>query len=129
MLDLVKAHVGRHKVVYTTCGVVVIGGVAFYLGVRFGSAGTVANKASNKAMVAFGDQTIKIITVIQRDGSGHPGYPVMNMLTKEWWPSAKACATKEGISETVLSGCLNGKFSDVNGVPYSWVSFVPTPIA
>lgn len=125
--DRVKNHISEHKTIYTAGTIVVVGGVAFYLGARFGSANAVTNKASNKAMIVFGDQTIKIITVVQRDGRGHPGYPVMNMITKEWWKSATACAEAEGIPIGLLRGCLQGKFSDVDGVPYAWVSLVPVP--
>jgi len=121
----VKAHVKRHKVAYTVGGVVVVVGVAYYVGVRRGSTGAV--KATNKAYVAIGDQTINITTVIKRDGRGHPGYPVMNLDTKEWWPSAHACAKSEKISETLLAGNLQGKNPHVNGKRYSWFSLVPTP--
>lgn len=124
-LEKVKTHINKHKTKYWAGSLVVVAGVTYLVTRNSG----VTTKASNKAGIVFGDQIINITTVVKRNGRGHPGYPVMNMITGEWWTSAKACADAEGISKKVLSGHLKGKFRDVNGIIYSWVSLVPTPIA
>lgn len=82
-----------------------------------------ANIASH---FSFGDKTINITTVLNRAGRGHPGWPVQNLETNQVFFSQKQAADAFGISETFLSGHLQGKYPDANGLHFQRVNLVPT---
>jgi len=67
-------------------------------------------------------QTMKITTVLDREGRGHPGWPVRNLETKRVDLSQKAAADFFGINEGILSGHLKGKFEDANGLHFERVN-------
>lgn len=70
-------------------------------------------------------QTVNVLTVVEREGRGHPGWPVRNLETKRIDLSQKSAAQHFGIPEKVLSGHLNGKFDDVDGLHFERVSLTP----
>jgi hypothetical protein len=59
--------------------------------------------------------TNNIITVIERDGRGHPGYLVRCLETNEIFPSQKEAARTMGVYPSLISGHLRGKLPDVDG--------------
>ena len=133
MLKEVKAHIGRHKVAYFTGSVVVIAGITYVImrsniaqgamggaNARGGFANTASINFSNKAR-------INITTVLDREGRGHPGWPVQNLETKQVFFSQRDAAKAFNIPEGVLSGHLQGKFPDVDNLHFERVNLVPAP--
>lgn len=59
--------------------------------------------------------TNNTVTVIKRDGRGHPGYPVMDLDTGDFWFTQGESARALNAWPSVVSGHLNGKLPDVNG--------------
>lgn len=125
----IKDHLERHKVLYScaTTGMVFAGitclimrsnavrGAACINGIRGVPSNTASFNFKNK-------QTINVTTVLDREGRGHPGWPVRNLETKRIEFSQKDMADLFGISYTALSGHLNGKFPDVDGLHFERVS-------
>ena len=82
---------------------------------QWGSTNTASFNYRNKG-------TINVTTVIEREGRGHPGWPVRNLETKHIFLSQKAAAEAFGIPEGILSAHLNGKFPEANGLHFERVN-------
>lgn len=130
----VKAHLKENKKVYIAIGatfVVTVAGFTLHImrskpcpmweGVssmpNVGLVNTASLKFSNKS-------TINITTVLDREGRGHPGWPVRNLETKRIFFSQRDAADTFGIGEGTLSSHLNGKFSDANGLHFERVNII-----
>lgn len=125
MLDEIKSHFERNKTTYI---IVAVAGITYIImrstiahrgmGVSLNAHRGLANTAS----FIFGknEQTINPITVIQRHGRGHSGYPVVNLESGLTTISAREMAKVFDISEGNLSGHLNGRFPDVKGLHFAW---------
>lgn len=112
MLGEVKAHVGRHKVVYSVGAVVVIAGIAYYIGFRVGTPKIVNNSiiGNNNKL----DQSV--ITLVDRRGP--PSWVIGKAGTDEDWLSMDATAIAEGLRLRDLRAHLNGRLDSVNGERY-----------
>ena len=110
MFEEVKAHVGRHKVVYSAGTVIVIAGVAYCIGVRAGSSHTLCPSIfgiNNKL-----DQTV--INLVNRPG---PPSWVTYWVEKDLeFMSQEAVSEATGLSTSHISKQLNGKRPPVPGV-------------
>ena len=125
-IEKIKNHIQDHKVAYACGATAVLTAGITYLVVRSNAAqGGLTNTASRSFLIKSPQTIIKTINVLERDGRGHPGYPIRNLETKHIEFSQKAMADYFGISEGLLSGHLNGKFSDVDGLHFERVNFVP----
>lgn len=128
MLNKVKEHVRKHKGVYLIGSYVVVAGITYYImrGTRVqGALGIngVQGAPSNTASLIFRNkQTINVLTVLEREGRGHPGWPVRNLETKHIFLSQKAAADAFDISKQMMSGHLNGKFPDIDGLHFERVN-------
>lgn len=116
MLDRVKAHVGRHKVAYSLGTVVVIAGVAYYVGVRAGSptysVGPVFNNViNNDGSVNFGGHTTKMVKRLS-DGA--------------MWETVTEAAEANGAPLSLMSRHLNGHKPDVYNEVYKIVGIGTT---
>jgi len=134
-IEKIKNHIQDHKVAYACGATAVLTAGITYLVVRSNAAqggagggnaqGGLTNTASRSFLIKSPQTIIKTINVLERDGRGHPGYPIRNLETKHIEFSQKAMADYFGISEGLLSGHLNGKFPDVDGLHFERVNFVP----
>ena len=80
MLDRVKAHVGRHKVAYSMGTVVVVAGVAYYVGTLAGSSRTLSPSISGVISINNKlDQTV--IKLVDRPGP--PSWVIRHRLRLE----------------------------------------------
>ena len=61
--------------------------------------------------------------MIDREGRGHPGWPVRNLETKHVFLSQKEAANAFNIPESLMSGHINGKFPDVDGLHFERINF------
>ena len=83
---------------------------------------------SNSASFNFKNtQTINVTTVLNREGSGHPGWPVRNKETNRIFFSQRDAANYFGIPEGNLSSHLHGKYDDANGLHFERVSLPTNP--
>ena len=113
-IEKIKAHIGRHKVVYSIGTGVVIAGVGYYIGVRVGS-----SKALSLTASIVGDNNKldqRVIHLAER--SGPPSWEILCRETGEKLNSQRAMAHAHRISEVDLSQHLNGFLDDVKGRHY-----------
>ena len=131
VLDDIKTHFDKYKVAYITGGITAAG-VGFagftylimrghYTGIQGVPESGIRGVLDGPAKVAvsplafFSHQTNNVVAVIERNGRGHPGYPVWCPETNEYWPTQNAVAKAWGVYPSLVSGHLNGKFPDIDG--------------
>lgn len=128
MFDGIKAHVGRHKVAYSVGTIVVIAGITCVIMRSYVAQGATSisdaqGGLTNTASFNFSNKpTINVITVLERSGRGHPGYPVMCLEDNIVYLSQKLAAEAYDFTEGLLVGHLAGKFPDVDGRHFIRVS-------
>jgi hypothetical protein len=118
--ERIKAHVKKHEVVYScvVTGVVVAGITTIIMRSCGAAVPRVADgpvKVTVQPLSFFSKQENAIMTIIHRGGSGAPSYIVECLETGEAWLSQRQAAMMKNVSESVMSGHLNGKLDDVNG--------------
>jgi hypothetical protein len=130
--EKIKQHIKEHKVVYSigitaivTAGITLVimrsnglQGGPYVEGLRGGPENIASFNFRNS-------QTINVTTVIDRDGRGHPGWPVRNLETKHIFLSQKEAAKAFDIPQSLMSGHINGKFPDIDGLHFERVNLVP----
>jgi hypothetical protein len=65
--------------------------------------------------------TTSVVTVIEREGRGHPGYIVKCIETGELFTSQKRAALAQGVSDSTFSQHLNGLRPHVGGLHFERV--------
>lgn len=123
-VDQLKAHVGRHKVAYSFGAGVAVAGITCLI-VRGRYAGFLRSPDGLETVAIrpfsfFSRQTV--VTVLVREGRGHPGYPVMCRETGKAWMTQGEAAKSAGTSAVNMSQHLNGRFPDVFGLHYERVA-------
>lgn len=112
----VKTHIQENKTVY------VIGGVCFVVGV----AGTVIfthgsdiKQTIDAFKIQYKSPTINnIVTVIEREGRGHPGYRVRCIETGKTFLSQSQAAFDMGLDANKISRQLNGTMIHVDNFTF-----------
>lgn len=128
----IKTHIKKNKTAYIASAVtaVVIAGITYTIMRSNIAQGEMGNgiargEITNTASFSFRNkQTINVTTVLDREGRGHPGWPVRNLETKKIFFSQREAALAFDIPENVLSGHINGKFPDVDGLHFERVNLV-----
>jgi hypothetical protein len=88
------------------------------------SEGNALGGLTNTASRVFSNkQTINVTTVLDREGRGHPGWPVRNTETCRIFASQREAANVFGIPEGRLSGQIKGVYPDVDGLTFERISF------
>lgn len=130
-IEKIKTHVRDHKVFYTSLGSgVVFAGITYVIMRSIAAQGGASEDNAqggliNTASLIFkSTQTVNVVTVLDREGRGHPGYPVRNLETKRVFLSQKDAAEAFKIPEGLLSGHINGKFPDVDGLHFERVNLM-----
>jgi hypothetical protein len=128
-MDRIKEHLQKYKTVYLcgATGITVAGITALIMRSNIArgamGGGNTRGALTNTASFVFNSpQTVKVTTVLDREGRGHPGWPVRNLETKRIDLSQKSAAAFFGIPENILSGHLNGKFADADGLHFERVN-------
>lgn len=129
----IRGHFERHRFAYGVGAGVVIAGITYFI-----MRGTIAHGGMGEGLNAPGGltntasfifrnkQTINVTTVLDREGRGHPGWPVRNLETKHISFSQREAAKLFDIPEGRLSGHLKGLYPDVDGLHFERVNLVPT---
>lgn len=91
------------------------------------SKGSARGELTNTASLIFknNQKIVNVTTVFDREGRGHPGWPVRNLETKQISPSIRAAAEIFDIPANVLYGHLKGKFDDVDGLHFERINLIP----
>ena len=135
--DQIKEHVSEHKALYIVGSLGVVAGFTCII-VRGQCPGVPRVPESSVPRVLDGPttvtarplsffstrQTTNVVNVIERTGRGHPGYIVHCVETQELFPSQYEAARQLNTSPSIVSGHLNGKLPDVNGVHLERVAAV-----
>lgn len=131
--EQVKTHIEKYKVFYALAGGAIasagITAIIMRSNAARGAAGGVEPRGGsyNTASYIYGKKhTINVTTVLDREGRGHPGWPVRNLETKQIFLSQKDAANKFGIPQNVLSAHIHGKFPDVDGLHFERVNLQPS---
>jgi hypothetical protein len=130
MKEEIKAHIEKHKVVYSfTAGGVLFAGITAAImrgrstGVRgapaFGVRGAPneVSKTYTRPLMFFSNHNT-IATIVSRGNSGPPSYMVERLSDGKTWLSQADTALETGVYPSLLSGHLNGKIPDIDGEVY-----------
>lgn len=131
--EKIKKHVKEHKIAYTNAATaVVFTGITWAImrsNVLRGGAcesGLRGGPTNTASLVFRNKQTINVTTVLDREGRGHPGWPVRNVETKQVYLTQGAAAKAAGVTESLMSAHINGKFPDIDGLHYERVNLLST---
>lgn len=131
MDDRIKNHFRRHKFVYGFVAGIAFVGITYYImrGTRLqgglGTSGLQGGPSNTASLIFRNKQIIKITTVLDREGRGHPGWPVRNLETKRIFLSQKEAADAIGVPESLMSAHVTGKFPDIDGLHFERVNLIP----
>jgi hypothetical protein len=89
-----------------------------------GESGVQGAPTNTASLIFRNKQTINITTVLDREGRGHPGWPVRNLESKRIFFSQKEAAEAFGIPAPLMSGHIHGKFPDIDGLHFERVNLV-----
>ena len=128
-LVLAKEHIRKHKELYIGIGIGVgLAGISWAI-MRGNTAqgGVDVNAAQGgtidiASLIYRNKGTINAITVMEREGRGHPGWPCRNVETGKNFLSQRDAANYYGVPEGILSAHINGKFPDVDGLHFERVN-------
>jgi len=132
-LEKIKNHVKKHKVAYScvATGVVVTGITTLIVRGRYVSLGNAGLNGSNTAdssvtMRPFifnlmAKQSGNVITTIEREGRGHPGYVTRCLETLVDYTSQADAARWAGVSPGVMSKHIAGLLPNAGGYHFEHV--------
>ena len=131
-IQKIKKHFKDHQVVYScTVTAIIVAGITTLImrsNIALGgmSEGAALGGTSNTASFIFRNkQIINITSVLDREGRGHPGWPVRNLESKRIFFSQREAAMTFDIPEGRLSGHLKGLYPDIDGLHFERVNLVP----
>jgi hypothetical protein len=122
MRAVIREHVERHKVVYSVGAIVVVAGITYLImkGRTIGVASSIPNGSemiTNRPFTFFSNRT-NIITVLEREGRGHPGFRILCDETGQTWDSQIKAAADAGTHPIYMSKHVRGEMSDIHGKHY-----------
>jgi len=125
----VKQHLREHKITYScvATGVVVAGITVLIMRGRHAGVGDAASDGLEKVTVrplSILSNKQTVVTVIQREGRGHPGYIIRCLETGDFFLSQGEAATNFGIHKTVMSRHLNGILDNAGGYHFERLGFL-----
>ena len=129
-----KEHFKKYKVVYLCMGAAVASAGITYLIMRGNAAmiqGVVApeiqgvtggpDSVQAKSFIFSLRNSGDITTNIHQGHRGHPGFRTKNLDTGRVYPTQYQAAKAHGVSPSLMSGHLNGKFPDIDGMHFDRV--------
>jgi hypothetical protein len=118
--ESVKEHFRKYRIAYISGGVVTFAGITWVI-MRGRHAGVLSvpdglETVTVRPLSFFSKQSV--VTVIEREGRGHPGYLVQCKETGDIFLSQAEAARNAGTSAANMSSHLTGKFPDIYGLHY-----------
>ena len=116
----VKQHIKKHKLIYTNVATAVaFAGITCVI-MRGRHAGVQrvpdgSETITVRPLSILSNQKSNVVTVIEREGRGHPGYRIMDLDTGVVHLSQADTARALNTYPSVISGHIQGKLSDANG--------------
>ena len=125
MRDRIKAHFQRNKTRYYVGST--IGVAAITLVIMRGRHASFLRSLDGQDVVTmrpltFFSNRTNIVTVIAREGRGHPGYLVRCKETGDIFSSQSGAASWAGTSAVNMSQHLSGRFPDVYGLHFERIA-------
>ena len=75
------------------------------------------------------NKMINVVAVIEREGRGHPGYPVICKETGDLFLTQNGAAAWAGVNPLSMTRHLQGKFPNLNGLHFERVAAIPAVAA
>jgi hypothetical protein len=132
VFDKIKAHFERNKTRYYIGSIVGVAGITCII--MRGQSSVVRNAASEgvtdllsssvRPLAFFSKQIVNIVTVIEREGRGHPGYLTICEETKEIFRTQGAAARHIGVTATAMSRHMLGDLPHINGLHFTRVALI-----
>jgi len=127
MIEQIKTHIEKHKLAYScaTTGVIIAGFTAIIMRGRYEAlaiGGAYGLKTADTSVtmrpLCFLSNQNNVVKVINKYGTGRPGYLIRNLATNEYFSSQREAAAIFDISESLLSKHLAGKIPNVDGYQF-----------
>jgi|KBSMisStaDraftv2_1062788.scaffolds.fasta_scaffold27891_6 hypothetical protein len=120
MIDQVKAHISRNRERYITGSVVVVAGITCYIVRGRTVAGFAASEVNIRPFAFFSKQNV--VTVIEREGRGHPGYLVKCLETGDIFRTQGDAARALGVDGKTMTRHILGDLPHVNDLHFERLS-------
>ena len=119
-IQKVKNHIRAYRVTYISCGITAVGVAGFTCLIMRGrhaenSMGSDRLDGESVRSLLFFSNGNNLVTSIEREGRGHPGYIVRCLETNQIFGSQNKAANAMRISEKLISKHINGEFDHANG--------------
>jgi len=123
----VKDHLNRNQAAYisgVTTGILCAGTTMLIMRGRHAenSMSSDGHDGVTMRLFNFFRNNNSIVTVIEREGRGHPGYLVRCIESGNVFTSQSKAANSMNIPEIVISKHLTGKFPDANGYHFERIT-------
>lgn len=124
-LEKIKTHVIEHKTAYISVAVGVVSAGFTYLIMRGRHAGMQSvpdgpAKVTMRPFLLFSSKN-NIVTVVEQEGRGHPGYVVRCLETGLTYSTQGEAARAYNVSPSMISSHINRKIDNVNGLHFERV--------
>lgn len=113
--DEIKNHFERNKTRYVSGAAITVIVLSMLKG-RTGSAEFA--QINIRPISFFSKQTVKVVSVIERAGRGHPGYITECIETGEKWRSQGMAAKAIGLPDVLMSKHIAREIPDLHGLHY-----------
>ena len=125
LFDEIKAHISRHKTAYTIGVIIGVAGITYLImkgrTTSFLRSLDGPDVVTNRPFTFFSNRT-NIVTVIAREGRGHPGYLIQCKETGDIFSSQAGAASWIGTSTANMSQHISGRFPDVYGLHFERIA-------
>lgn len=121
-IEKIKVHFRKNKDRYKFFGFGVFAGITLVImrgrvvGIQGVSSGLDA--VTIRPLAFFSSQTNNILTVLERQGRGHPGYPVWCPELEKLFMSQSIASEKTGIPNYLISQNVTGKIPHARGLTF-----------
>lgn len=120
--EAVKKHLDRHRVIYISGAVGVLSAGITYVITREAYAGIIevpdGHIVTVRPLSFLSKQIVNVVTVIEREGRGHPGYRILCLETGEIFESQRKASEALLVFPGVVSDHLRGKVEDIHGLHF-----------
>jgi hypothetical protein len=124
-IQKIKDHFVRNQAAYISGGTGILVGAGITLiimrgrhaGIR-GVPDTAENSVFVRPLSFLSTQTNNIVTVVERENRGHPGYLIRCLETNEIFTSQKQAARAKNVSDAIFSLHVRRKLDDINGLHF-----------
>ena len=118
--EKVRAHIERNKNRYYAGSIVVVAGITCYIMRGRTVVGSAASEVNIRPLAFFSKQNV--VTVIEREGRGHPGYLVKCLETGDIFRTQGDAARTLGVDKSTMSRHIQGIYPNVNDLHFERIT-------